>query len=286
MISSIFKKLRRFRRDTRANVAMITALCAIPLFGMLGFAVDYGTALSNKAKLDQAADSAAMVAITTATNLANLQGGSFTSPTDVQAAGEAAGIKAFAANAGAIGFAAVPTPSVQVTANPGKRTIQSQVTYSSVAVNTNFSKIIGIKTIPLSGVSTASLKIGTYTDFYLLLDVSGSMGLPTTTAGQAQLSALNPDLLSSFPGGCMFACHFPGYQGYTLTRENNIPLRVDSVESAVCSMISQAITTETNSGSESIRSFNMSKTTFRSAPTLPARSMLSLGEPAARVRRP
>lgn len=245
MIASLSRIARRFRTDNRANTAIIVALCAVPLFAMLGFAIDYGTALSDKSKLDQAADAAAMVAITTAKNIANAQGGSFTSPINVQTAGQAAGLKAFAANAGKIAFASVPTPVVTVTPTQGQQTITAQVTYSSTGMKTNFSKMLGIKTIPLNGTSTASLKIGTYIDFYLLLDVSGSMGLPTSAAGQTQLAAINPDMLSSYPGGCMFACHFSGYQGFALTRDYNIPLRADSVESAVCSMITQAISSET-----------------------------------------
>jgi hypothetical protein len=50
--------------------------------------------------------------------------------------------------------------------------------------------------------------MGNYLDFYLLLDVSGSMGLATTTAGQTQLAAINPDNKNVYPGGCVFACHF------------------------------------------------------------------------------
>ncbi|MDR3461886.1 MAG: pilus assembly protein [Beijerinckiaceae bacterium] len=240
--------LNRFRSllgDRRGNVAVITGLCAIPMFALLGFAIDYGTALSNKTKLDSAMDAAAMVAITTAKNVVDGQGGSMTSPTNALAAGQTAGLQAFKANTGTLAFvSATPTPTITVT-NPSSQVIQATVTYSSVSMNTNFSKIIGIKTIPLSGTSTASLKIGTYLDFYLLVDVSGSMGLPTTSTGQSQLAAVNPDDLSDFPGGCMFACHYAGYQGFDLTRENNIPLREDSVESAVCTLLTTAIATET-----------------------------------------
>jgi Flp pilus assembly protein TadG len=243
----IARLLGRFGRDRRANVAMITALCAVPLVAMVGFAIDYGTALSNKAKLDQATDAAAMVAITTAKNLANNQGGSLTTPVDVLAAGQAAGLQAFAANAGRLAFASVPTPTVTVTQGAGQK-IQAVVSYSAVGTQTNFSSLIGLKTIPVSGSATASLVTGTYLDFYLLIDMSGSMGLPTSSSGQSQLAAVNPDLLSSFPGGCMFACHFSGYQGYDVTRQYNIPLRVDSVESAVCSLFTTAIATESMTG--------------------------------------
>ncbi|MGD0634280.1 MAG: TadE/TadG family type IV pilus assembly protein [Beijerinckiaceae bacterium] len=245
MIRFFFHRFRSLLGDRRGNVALITAFCAIPMFALLGFAIDYGTALSNKTKLDAAMDAAVMTAITTAKNIANAQSGSMTSPTNALTAGQAAGLQAFKANTGTLAFVSTtPTPTITVT-NPSSQVITATVTYSSVSMNTNFSKIIGIKTIPLNGTSTASLKIGTYLDFYLLLDVSGSMGLPTTSAGQTALQAVNPDETSDYPGGCMFACHFSGYQGFAVTREYNIPLRADSVENAVCSLLTTAIATET-----------------------------------------
>ena len=252
MIRFLFQRFRSLLGDRRGNVAVITGLCAIPMFALLGFAIDYGTALSNKTKLDSAMDAAAMVAITTAKNIVDGQGGSMSSPTNALTAGEAAGLLAFKANTGTLAFvSATPTPTITVT-NPSSQVIQATVTYSSVSMNTNFSKLIGIKTIPLSGTSTSTLKIGTYLDFYLLLDVSGSMGLPTSLTGQQQLAAINPDDLAEFPGGCMFACHYAGNQGFDLTRPppignitGGIPLRIDSVESAICTMITTAIATET-----------------------------------------
>jgi hypothetical protein len=51
----------------------------------------------------------------------------------------------------------------------------------------------------------------TYINFYLMLDVSGSMSFPSTQAEQNRLMAVNPDNLQGSPGypqGCQFACHF------------------------------------------------------------------------------
>jgi hypothetical protein len=41
-----------------------------------------------------------------------------------------------------------------------------------------------------------------------MLDVSGSMGLPSTNAEQTRLSSINPDNYAQYPNGCVFACHF------------------------------------------------------------------------------
>jgi hypothetical protein len=41
-----------------------------------------------------------------------------------------------------------------------------------------------------------------------MLDVSGSMGLPSTNAEQTRLAAINPDNFGNYPTGCTLACHF------------------------------------------------------------------------------
>ncbi len=50
--------------------------------------------------------------------------------------------------------------------------------------------------------------MSTYLDFYLTLDVSGSMGLPSTTAEAQRMQAVNPDNYVQYPTGCTLACHF------------------------------------------------------------------------------
>src|SRR5579872_3828801 len=64
----VLGKLRRlagdFRRDRRANVAMIFAFLLIPVLFAAGMGVDYATAARRRAKLDSAADSAVLAAVT------------------------------------------------------------------------------------------------------------------------------------------------------------------------------------------------------------------------------
>jgi hypothetical protein len=68
--------------------------------------------------------------------------------------------------------------------------------------------IIGYKNMTITGTSTSSYTMPTYIDFYLMLDVSGSMSFPSTTSEQTRLEAVNPDNYSLYPNGCTFACHF------------------------------------------------------------------------------
>ena len=53
----------RFCRDRRGNVAIIFTIAAIPLISAIGCAVDYSLATRMKAKLQTAADSASIAAL-------------------------------------------------------------------------------------------------------------------------------------------------------------------------------------------------------------------------------
>ena len=52
--------MNRFRRDQRGNIAVIFAIAAIPLISAVGCAIDYSEATRIKAKLQSAADAAAV----------------------------------------------------------------------------------------------------------------------------------------------------------------------------------------------------------------------------------
>ena len=48
-------------RDERGNTAVLFALALIPMMGFVGAAVDYSRATNFRAKMNQAADAAALV---------------------------------------------------------------------------------------------------------------------------------------------------------------------------------------------------------------------------------
>jgi hypothetical protein len=100
------------------------------------------------------------------------------------------------------------TPAPTVTLSGTTVTVQINFTAN---VPTYFLGVLGHSTIAVSGTSSASYSLPTYISFYLMLDVSGSMSMPSTAAEQARLMAVNPDNLQGSPGypqGCQFACHF------------------------------------------------------------------------------
>lgn len=257
IIRTVVVGSRDFCRDAQGATAIVFALCLLPTIGIVGLGVDYMQGLSYKRRLDAAADSAALAGIAGAqaywsANQATMSTSNL--GTNSEVAGEAQGKRAFAVNAGNAVNAFAVTSQVHVTppnqVDPatglpnGSRQFTSSVTYSG-PMPTSFGKLFGTKTFNVAGSAGSTLTLGSYLDFYLALDVSGSMGLATSVADQQKLSAINPDNNSQYPHGCAFACHFPGSQGYTAAHSNGIKLRVDSVASAVSGLISTAKNTAT-----------------------------------------
>ena len=192
--------ISQFRANTRANVAVITAISALPIVSAMGCVVDYTMAATVKTRLQSAADAAtlATVSINSPIVLAAKQ---------MSGNGSVSGGQSYAQNF----FAADTTAFTGVTYNASVTrtglTVNATVTYS-YQVPTYFMKIFGQSSTTISGSSTASYSLPTYIDFYLMLDVSGSMSFPSTTAEQNRLLAVNPDNLGEYPNGCQFACHF------------------------------------------------------------------------------
>ena len=71
-----------------------------------------------------------------------------------------------------------------------------------------FMKVLGYQTLPVTGYSKATASLPPYLDFYLTLDVSGSMGLPSTSTEAVRMQSINPDNFVQYPTGCTLACHF------------------------------------------------------------------------------
>lgn len=138
MFRKIKDSLRRLAKDNRGNVFIIMGFLIIPIVGCIGFAVDYGITLMDKAKLNAAADAAAITAINTVKSV--LTGGGTTTAALAQA--QTAGLAAFNANAGQLTAATLPTPTINVP-TPTSATISATVTYATTE-NTTFSKVIGI----------------------------------------------------------------------------------------------------------------------------------------------
>jgi len=194
-----------FGSAKRGNSAIIFGIAALPIISAVGCVIDYSYASMIKTKLQATADAATLATV------------SFNSPIVTTAkgmsgSGSVAGGSTYLQNffnsdtSAFTGVSLSPTPTVTKTG----QSVSATATFS-YAVPTYFLKIMGYSSITVSGSSTASFTLPTYIDFYLMLDVSGSMSFPSTTAEQQRLMAVNPDNLNGsngYPGGCQFACHF------------------------------------------------------------------------------
>jgi len=199
--------LSRFCRDRRGNVAIIFTLAAIPVITAVGSAVDYSLATRMKAKMQTAAD-AASIASLSQKSPGFVAASAMTSNGSVSA-GVTDANNVFDANmSGITGYQNLVRTST-VTKTGIKLDAKVQFTAD---VPATFMKVIGIQTLTITGLSSSAASLPPYLDFYLTLDVSGSMGLPSTPAEQARLGKINPDNWVQYHNStgiaCTLACHF------------------------------------------------------------------------------
>ena len=197
-----------FRANSRANVAIITGIAAIPMVSAVGCVVDYSMASMIRTKLQAAADAATLATVSKNSPIV-------TTAKTMVGNGSVSGGSTYATN-----FFSAETTAFTGT-NPGATVTKTGTVISATAtysyqVPTFFMKVVGFPNITVSGSSTASFTLPAYINFYLMLDVSGSMSFPSTTTEMTRLMAVNPDNLhpansppaNGYPQGCQFACHF------------------------------------------------------------------------------
>jgi Flp pilus assembly protein TadG len=195
--------ISRFAADTRANMAIIFALAILPILAAIGCATDYSRANQMKAKLQSAADAASVTPVSK--NSAGYKAAILMSSDGSVAAGVTEANAIFNGNASS--FSGYSNLSIIGAVTKTGATLNSTVQFSA-SMPTMFLGVLGFNTLTLSGSSTSSAGLPLYVDFYLLLDVSGSMGLPSTTSEAQRLQAVSPDLYTYYTSGCTFACHF------------------------------------------------------------------------------
>jgi Flp pilus assembly protein TadG len=195
-----------FKSNKRGNVAIITGLMAIPLVCAVGCVVDYSTASLIKTKLQAAADAATLATISHNSSVVSTAQGM--TGNGAISGGSTAAINYFDANLSSAP-ADVGYTNLNSTATVTKSGLVLTANVSFTAeIPTFFMGVLGYRDIAISGSSTASYTLPAYINFYLMLDVSGSMSFPSTTSEQERLIAVNPDNLGEYPNGCQFACHF------------------------------------------------------------------------------
>jgi Flp pilus assembly protein TadG len=200
--------MRRFCSDRRGNIAVIFAIACVPLISAVGCAVDYSLATRMKAKLQSAADAAGVASISQ--NSPGYLAAVAMSGNGTVTAGVTDANKVFDGNVSTdSGYTNLSRTST-VTKTGIKLT--SNVTFSA-DVPVTFMKILGYQKITVTGSSSSTASFPPYLDFYLTLDVSGSMGLPSTPAEAQRFQYYNPDNYRQYPTGCTLACHFSQQNG-------------------------------------------------------------------------
>ncbi|MGB6536204.1 MAG: pilus assembly protein TadG-related protein [Xanthobacteraceae bacterium] len=214
-------RLASFRGNTRGNVAIICALCAIPLVSAVGCVIDYSMASLVKTKLQAAADAATVASVSFNSSIIptaqGMSGNGSISGGSTQVVNYFnANLSSAPADTGYTGLTSTATVS------KSGMVLTAGLTFSA-QVPTYFMGILGFKNISISGSSTASYTLPTYIDFYLMVDVSGSMSFPATTSEQTRLMDVNPDNYGQYPSGCTFACHFTAQGACSQSEQGSTP---------------------------------------------------------------
>ena len=233
--------IRRFIRDRKSSVAAVFALSLLPIIFLTGMAMDFTSAAQKRARLNAAADAAALaavipkmmtqsnaVALTTATNMFNTEAANISGTT-------------------------VTPPTITVTNAGLVRTVT--VTYTATSTNI-FPNVFSLltktssTTWPIAGSSRATSYSAPNINFYLLLDNSPSMNIAATTSG------INTMVASTLTqGGCAFACHETnpmadnlgnpgGEDNYTLANKLGVVTRIQNLGTATSTLMTTASAAE------------------------------------------
>ena len=237
---------RRCLRDHSAGVALMFALSAIPVIGVIGIAVDFGLATQAKAQLNLATDAAALAAAKGAAD-------AFTtgnSVADAQAAGQAAGMEWFKSQAGTV-LGTTLQPPVITWIQPSGPVFTAQVAYQGT-VKPYFAPIFGVSTIALGGSSSATITTNAYVSVTFLLDDSSSMLIAANQDGIDTMNLNTPYSSQSErdrvprglgKGKCVFACHWDASNNdyYGIAKSKGVRIRFDVLQEATRSAIDQMI---------------------------------------------
>ncbi len=224
------------------NILILVALTSVPLIGMVALAVDFGRTILVKGKLDLAADEAALLATTAASNAFKV--GDVNAVPEAIAAAKARFIAQTEYLTSNPSMANSTVVNVALTRVGGL--FNADVTYTA-QTPTTFAWVVGIKTLPIGGQSGASLSLNPYVDIQIMMDVSSSMTLATPEAMPAMAALAKsfkapkgetvPDNINE---ACTLACHWTsaGTDYYKLALQNKIQLRITVLQAAVANLIS------------------------------------------------
>jgi Flp pilus assembly protein TadG len=147
---------RRILQDERGNVFIIIGLGILPALGIVALGVDYSVTLTAKAKLDTAADAAAVAGVVAAKNYITNYTGTGSPNAGAIAAANAVALSQFNSNTGTttkLGALNSITPSFTIVGN----TINGSVSYSYTR-QTFFGNMLGHSSLTVNNAGIENLR--------------------------------------------------------------------------------------------------------------------------------
>ncbi len=230
--------------------AILVAICAPVLLTIVGFTIDYSYASYVNATLTRATDASVLAAV------------SQSAGTGVGGFGNVNDLQKYGTNVFKAGILNAPSSNVGYNLSVTQPTANGLVTATgsyNYNVPTFFGGLLGKPSITVTSTIKATAVPPTYINYYLLIDVSNSMGIASTQQDMTNLYNATKSYNTVFQQdktygetGCVFACHNSssswntGVSTEKVARDNNISLRIDAAKSAIQSVINSASATASN----------------------------------------
>lgn len=212
----------------------------VPIFGAAGVALDISQAMEVKADLQQAADAAVLSAV--AKMSAHVEAARKMSGDGAIVLPDDEAMNFFKSDA--VGRNDFEVESVDVSVEKVGNVVQAAVAFQAT-VNTSLTRILGKQFVTVSGKATAKYETEMFSDFYLLLDNTPSMGVGATPSDVATLVANTSDK-------CAFACHIvkdgvaDQNSYYFKAKKLGVTTRINVVAKATASLMDTAVATRKN----------------------------------------
>jgi hypothetical protein len=250
--------LKKLFADRAGNFAIMGAIAIVPILGCAGMAVDFSRAMDFKSRLQDAADAAVLGSIAEkSAGVVQAVGMTMDGHVSISEAEAEAFFKAQTdANNSSVKEDGIEKEKivsqdtkldlVKVSVTKDGKAIKANLTYQAT-LKTSFLRILGKESITISGSANAVFQSQSFTDFYLLLDNTPSMGVASTTADIDKMIKATKNVADAGSRNCAFACHIVSEKGeidgssnYAVAKLNGISIRIDAVAKAVKELTKEA----------------------------------------------
>lgn len=224
-----------FVGNENGSIALIFGLAMIPVFVIMGTALDYTRAATMRSRFDRLSDRAALAAVKAAAQkeadciLAQSVSGDCAAG-QIQKLGEAAGAQYIVADAAFQAYG----KGKSLTLAKHDASWSATVAYAG-EMPAAMSKLMGFTSIPVKGSVTSNISMGSqlYLNVRMMLDNSMSMGIGATDSDISRMQSLT---------GCAFGCHTaadaPTY--YYGPKAQGIRFRIDDLRDATTALVATA----------------------------------------------